>query len=194
MPLRFEQFNEGAKKERGPEFDREAEKEKRKKIRKLLEKSISAPLKESGFKKSGQSYWLRKAGDRLQLVYLQRSQVSHQYFIEAGVCLSGDVPEGKKPDIVYCKIRERIEKVISDTDKVRGSKEQGDATKEKVKRIYSALQFEVPGGLEKYPNEYYFPSVSIEEAQQKIEEIAGAVKEYIPKWLDDQSGDEIGKK
>jgi hypothetical protein len=179
------------KPEQGPDFDREAEKEHRKEVRKLLVKELSGTLKQEGLTKIGNSLWQRKIGDFLHLVYLQRSQFSHQYYIEAGICNEKDIPEGEKPHIAYCKHqkRERIEYIVEKTENERlpESEDKEQKIKEKMDTVKAALDFEISGGLEKYPDDYYFPSVSMEEAKEKIDTIQKTVGEYIPLWFEKHS-------
>jgi len=172
--------------EKGPDFDREAEKESRKEIRKMMVDVLSEIFKKEGLTKKSYSLWQRKIDKTLQLVYLQRSQFSHQYYIEAGICNEKDIPEGQKPDIVYCKTRERIEGIIYDVEKERmpeaENKEQ--ELREKINTVHAALNFEIPGSAEKYPDDYFYPSVGVEEAKEKIEIIKKAADEYILRWID----------
>ncbi len=170
-------------------FDREAEKKYRQKIRKILSEKISESLDEFGFKKKGHSLWSSKIDDSWHIIYLQRSQFSHEYYIEAGICEEKDIPKGKKPDIIFCKERERIEGIISDIEKERTGKEKNaeELIKKKANDINAALDFEVPGAEEKYPEEYFVPSVDSKEAENKIAKIQKAVSEYVPLWFRKQS-------
>jgi len=178
--------------EKGPDFDREAEKEHRKEIRKMMVEALSETLKKENLAKKSYALWQRRIENALQLVYLQRSQYSHQYYIEAGICNEKDIPEGQKPDIVYCKTRDRIGSIIAEIEKERGpeGEKKRQEIKEKVNMVNAALDFGVPGMDEKYPDDYFFPSVGIEEAKEKIETIKKAVGEYIPLWLDKHSKSE----
>lgn len=172
-------------------FDREAEKQQRKEIRKQLEHEFSVALKVDGFKKEGSSKWLRKVGDTWHVVYLQRSYLSHEYFIEAGICNTGDIPRGKKPDIVFCgKDRARIESVIADVESSRVRSVEDETTDakvdEKVKGISEALKFEPVMDVDELYKQYpdgYAPSVSRDEAESKIELIRNTVQEYVPAWF-----------
>lgn len=185
-----EEVKEG--KEECPDFDREAEKEHRKEIRKMMVGALSETLLKEGLAKKSYALWQRKIENALQLVYLQRSQYSHQYYIEAGICNEKDIPEGQKPDIVYCKTHDRIEGVIAEIEKERlpESENKEQEIKEKINTVNAALDFEVPSSAEKYPEDYFFPSVDIEEAKEKIETIKKAVGEYIPLWLKKHSKSE----
>ena len=178
--------------EQGPDFDREAEKEQRKEIRKMMVGALSETLKKEGLAKKSYALWQRKIENVSQLVYLQRSQFGHEYFIEAGICNEKDIPEGQKPDIVYCKTRDRIEGIIAEIEKERmpESENKGQEIKEKINTVNAALDFDIPGMAEKYPEDYFFPSVGIEEAKEKIETIKKAVGEYIPLWLEKHSKSE----
>mgnify|MGYP001618182790 FL=1 len=77
------------------EFDREAEKKDRREIRKMLTTKMSEVLRNLGFKKAGYSLWSRKVGGLWHIVYLQRSQWSHQYYIEGGFCNEKVIPGGE---------------------------------------------------------------------------------------------------
>jgi len=171
--------------ERREEFDREAEKKYRQELRKILSTKISEALDKFGFEKTGSSLWSRKVGDLWQVVYLQRSQFSHQYYIEAGICQKQDIPKGEKPNIIFCKSRERIENIVSDAKEEQTGRKE-DAKKsvtQKVNAVKAALDFEIPGVHEKYPEEYFVPSVGSEEAGKKIEVIQNAIEEYVPRWF-----------
>ncbi len=175
----FSKKNNNDKKE-VKEFDRKAEKNYRKEVRKILSEKMSEVLGNSGFKKTGYSLWSRKVGDSWHIVYLQRSQFSHQYFIEAGICNEKDIPKGKKLDIVFCKGRERIEGIVSDMEKEENVEELAE---KKVRDINAALNFEAPDAQKKYPEEYFVPSVNFEEAENKIEKIQKVVGQYVPLWF-----------
>lgn len=181
-------------KEKSPDFDREAEKEHRKEIRKILVKELSWILKKEGLAKVGNSLWQRKIGDFLHLICLERYSYGHEYFIEAGICNEKDIPEGEKPHIAYCKDqkRERIEYIIEKTENERlpESEDKEQIVKEKKDDVEAALDFEDPSADEKHPDDYFVPSVSIEEAKEKIETIKKAVGEYIPLWLEKHSKDQ----
>lgn len=186
-----ENFGEGINKgiEKAEKFDREAEKKYRQKVRKILSEKLSEALKDSDLKKTGYSSWSRKIKDSWRLVYLQRSQFSHEYYIEAGICKENDIPKGEKLEIRFCKERERIEYIVRDIEEKR-LKEEGQ-TKErllqdKVNTVKAALEFEAPGARKKYPGEYFVPSVNPEEAKHKIEEIQKVVGEYVPLWFKKQ--------
>ncbi|MFA5076791.1 MAG: DUF4304 domain-containing protein [Patescibacteria group bacterium] len=140
------------------DFDRAAEKQRRQEIRKILVDSLSTVLRDAGFIKRG-STWQRQAGDSWQIVYLQRSQFSHQYYLEVGICSNADIPQGGKPDIVFCRPRDR----------------------------FAEVDFEAPGA-DRQAEDYYHPSVSVEEAATKIATVAQTVQEYVPAWLDKNSG------
>lgn len=194
----IEEFRENfnGKQQEGAEFNREAEKKHRQEIRKALGKELSKALKDFGFKKTGYSLWSRKIGDSWQIVYLQRSQWSHQYYIEAGICNEGDIPKGKNPDIVFCENkegehRERIEKIMADVEKerIQGRKiaEAEEVIRRKINSVNIMLNFEASGAQEKYPGEYFVPSVSVEEAKDKVQKIKEMVREYIPPWFAAQS-------
>lgn len=185
-PEEYRECREGS-----ADFDRKAEKEKRKELRKILTGALSAALKEAGLKKEGNSLWGQKIGDTWRIVYLQRSQFGHKYYIEAGVCKENDIPKKEKPGIIYCKIRERIEGIVENIERERAHDEDnedvGEKNEEKIKDIRAMLDFEEPGASEKYPGEYFVPSVSSDEAERKIKGIQNVVKEYVPLWLDEAS-------
>ncbi len=170
-----------------PEFDREAEKEKRKEIRKILTRQISDSTQDIGLKKSGSSVWHSEVGSKRHVLYLQRSQFSHLYYIEAGTC---DIPAEKnvKPDITKCRKRQRIEYIVSHADFTREERESGNPeikkmVHEREEAVRSLLNFEEPGAQERYPGEYFVPSVSIEESKQQIKEVGEIIKDYIPEWF-----------
>jgi len=71
-------------------LNREKEKIHRKEIRKLLDRALQETLSNLGFHKIKSSTWGRKVGNAWEIVYLQRSQFSHRYYIEAGVCEEKD--------------------------------------------------------------------------------------------------------
>lgn len=172
-------------------FDREKEKERRQEIRKQLELAISAPLKTENFIREGKSKWTRKLEDKRALVYLQRSVSSHAYYIEAGICEEKDIPEGKKIDIVYCdeSSRHRLEHIAGYLYRLKhaGEEDVEEKATTVVQNIRDALSFDIPDGFEKYPGEYFFPSVSPEEVDKKIEIIQKAIEEYIPAWLKEKT-------
>ncbi len=183
--------NAEAKKEAAElDFDREEEKEKRKEIRKILVSSLSETLKEGGFKKEGYSVWRKSAGGRTEIVYLQRSYFAHQYYIEMGI----REPAGnEKVDIADCKIRERIEDAISKETAGHSPEEAAAIHQNKIKELREALDFEkgrdpgmVGNGEEENVEEYYFPSVSLPEAQTKITKIKEAVEKYTIPWFSSQ--------
>lgn len=167
-----------------PSFDHEAEKEKRKQIRKMLMRMLTESLKPAGFKKQGHSLWARKQGDQQHIVYLQRSQFSHTYYIEAGICKEQDLEKGEEPDIVSCSKRDRIENIVRDTH--QDSSEEIDKQKEKtlIRDIQDTLHFEIPDADAKYPGEYFVPSVSLEKAQDKTDDIKEIIEKHIPAWFD----------
>jgi len=166
-------------------FDREAEKEKRKEIRKMLEHALTEVLKPVGFKKEGVSTWLREIKDKIQIVYLQKSQFGHTYYIEAGVCDSKNLG-GKKPRIIDCLGNKRLEGIVSELDIKEYSEEEA---REKEQGIRQLLEFEVPHEIPKKLEDYetLVPSVDIAEAQNKIESLKKIMKENVPAWLDEQS-------
>ena len=172
-------------------FDLKNEKRRRREIRKELEQVISVPLKAEGFKREGVSKWVRKIGGTSQLLYLQRSTNSHSYYIEVGICEDTDIPKGEKADIVYCSEdnRQRLERVVSIFYNQQHSSEADveEKTKEAAQNVRDALSFDITDGLEKYPGEYYFPSVSQDEAKEKIEAVGKFIEEYIPEWFSKQN-------
>ena len=177
-----ENVNEKMSVSKNHEFDRDAEKERRKEIRSMLIDAITAALQETGFKKTRYSLWSRHIGEIWHLVYLQRSQTDHRYYIEAGICYDSDIPQGEKTDIIFCKNRERIEWIVANVEK-KQMKEHEDADekiKEKINNVRETLDFEIPDAHEKYPKEYFVPSVSLREAEEKIEKIKNDIKKiYI---------------
>jgi hypothetical protein len=171
------------------EFDREAEKEFRKGVRKGLTKSMSEALKDSGFRKTRNAVWSREREGRWNVVYLQRSQFAHEYFVEAGVCDKEDVPDGEKPDIVHCdtRDRERIEQIVKRAEKERAGEGVDEDAQKKFEAVRAALRFEAPGSRGEHRDDYFVPSVSQEEADAKIATIKDAVEEYVPLWFDKES-------
>ena len=168
-----------------PAFDHEAEKEKRKQIRKMLVRMITESLKPAGFKKQGYSLWTRKVGEQWHVVYLQRSQFAHAYYFEVGICREQDLKKGEKPDIALCSKRERIEHIVKHAHR-EGSPGEVDKQKEHeiMYGLQQALHFEIPDVRSKCPDEYFVPSVSLEKAQQKIDTVGKIVAWYIPMWFD----------
>lgn len=178
---------------KAPEFDSEAELERRKEIRKLLTKEISESAGSIGFKKAGNSVWYSEVENKRHILALERSQWSHEYYLEAGIC---NIPEDEtiKPDITKCGTqRESIEYIVSHLD---FSEEQRKSNDPKIKKaifdreeeIRLFFDFEEPGIREKYPNEYSYPSVALEESQQKIEKVGEIVETYISKWFSNVEG------
>lgn len=170
----------------GRPFDRTKEKARRKEIKKLVGKAISDPLIENGFQGLGRSKWIRETGDMYQLVYLQRSRFSHLYYIEMGVYGDDDIPEGERPDIVYCKDRKRIGAVVGQIYCQRHANESNVQTHARIERqrIENALNFDIPNGFDQYPDEYYFPSVDPKEVKRKIDVIGQVVQDYVPAWFE----------
>lgn len=166
-------------------FDKEAEKKYRQEVRGILVKSLSEVLDKLGFKKTGYSLWSRKVGNSRHILYLQRSQWGHQYYIEAGICNEKDIPKDEKLDITLCEKRDRIEAVVASVEKERsGGQENAEAAmRGKVTDINSALDFEARDAREKYPGEYLVPSVGLQESNEKIVKIKETVEEYIPLWF-----------
>lgn len=177
--------------QRDVSIDRNEEKRKRKKIRKMLEKTVSESLKKVGFQRSGNSYWKRQIGDELQLFYLQRALYKHAYYLEAGVCRAEDVPLGSEPSIVFCDYRRR--KRINDIVRERyielhpDESEAAEHAKTESNRVKQALDFGIPNGHEQYPGDYFFPSVNPDEASAKIELVGQIIDQYIPPWFAQQS-------
>lgn len=172
------------------EFDKESEKNQRKEIRTMLVSAIGDTLKEMGFKKVRYSLWSRHFGETWQIVYIQRSYTDHRYYIEAGICHEHDVPQGEKIDIVWCKDRERIEWIAADREKkqIKGSEDVDEKIKQRVDDVQETLNFEIPHAHERYPNEYFVPSVSLPEAEEKIKKIQHVIKEYLPLLFTDLIG------
>lgn len=170
---------------RAKKFNKEAEKKYRQEVRGILVKSLSEALAALGFKKAGYSLWSRRVGDSRHILYLQRSQWGHQYYIEAGICNEKDIPQNEKLDITLCKKRERIDGIAASIEKERiGGRENAKAVIiDKVTDINTALDFEARDAHEKYPGEYLVPSVGLQESNEKIEKIRGIVEEYIPLWF-----------
>ncbi len=187
---------EAVKKSAEAGFDREEEKEKRKEIRKMLVSSLSETLKESGFKKEDYSVWRKSADGRTEIIYLQRSSFAHQYYIEMGIREPAEKEGFVRVDITDCQTRDRIEGVMAEAiDKQYANKEEAEAVKEeKLKEIQEALDFEkrrdseIAGSKKQEENEeeYYFPSVSLPEAQAKIAKIKEAVEKYAVPWFSSQ--------
>ena len=150
-----------------------------------MEKALGDVLREEGFRKEGQSKWIRRVGETVQVAYLQRSQFAHEYFIEAGICQEKDIPAGRKPDVVYCRFedRARIEHIIEELEKARRNEDE-TSIKEKKDKVITALDFEAPGARKSTPGEYFVPSVSMEQADTNIETIQKTVKEYVPEWFE----------
>ncbi|PIP31237.1 hypothetical protein COX25_00405 [bacterium (Candidatus Howlettbacteria) CG23_combo_of_CG06-09_8_20_14_all_37_9] len=170
------------------EFDREKEKEHRKEIRKALSKKISESLKNSGFKKSGNSIWVTEvSNNKLNMLYLQRGQFDHSYYIEAGVCENPS--KEKNFAITDCRQRQRIEYIVKESDFTKEQRQSGDPDMrkqmyERVREVDSFLNFEEPGVRDKYSGEYFVPSVYMDVAEEKIEAIGDIVKQYVPEWLE----------
>lgn len=175
---------------KGGGFDRESEKNQRKEIRNILVSAMSDTLKEMGFKKTQYSLWSRHLGETWQIVYMQRSQTDHRYYIEAGICHERDIPRGEKIDIVRCKNRERIEWIVADIERkqTKESEDVDEKIKQKVNDVQEALNFEIPHAHERYPNEYFVPSVSLPDAEEKIKKIKHMIKEYLLLWFTDLMG------
>ncbi|MCL5094321.1 MAG: hypothetical protein M1355_04285 [Patescibacteria group bacterium] len=173
-------------------FDHEKEKEHRKEIRKILVRKITESVKDIGLKKSGSSVWHSEVNNKWHILYLQRSTTSHLYYIEAGVC---DVPidKSRKPDIAWCGLkRKRIEYIVRDFDFAKEQLESEDPKinqeiNDRIHYVYSLLDFEDP--KRKSFEEIFNPSVSMEVAEEKIEEIGEIVKEYVPKWFQESEND-----
>lgn len=166
-------------------FDREAEKKYRQEVRGILAKSLSEVLGVLGFKKAGYSLWSREIGDSWHILYLQRSQWGHQYYIEAGICNKKDMSGDEKLDITRCKKRNRIADIVASIEKERSSGQENveEAVRGKMNDINTALNFEAQDAREKYPGEYFIPSIGPQESKKKIEKIKRAVEEYIPLWF-----------
>lgn len=175
----------------GELFDREEEKRIRKEIRKMLEKTVSESLKKVGFQRSGNSHWIRQNGDELQLFYLQRAQYKHAYYLEAGVCRAENVPQGSEPNIVFCdyRRRKRINDIVREgyIELHPDEAEVVERAKSESNRVDQALDFGLPNGHEQYPDDYFFPSVSLDEAGTKIALVGQIIDRYIPPWFVQQS-------
>lgn len=186
-----ESNNQEIEKLRGVLFDREEEKRRRKEIRKMLENTVTESLKKVGFERSGNSHWKRQIGDELQLFYLQRALYNHEYFLEAGVCKTEDIPPKSKPNIVFCnhRRRKRINDIVRERYTELHPDESGvfERAEAESNRVKQALDFGIPNGPEQYPGEYFFPSVNPEEASAKIEIIGQIIDQYIPPWFAQQS-------
>lgn len=172
--------------------DREAEKEKRKEIRKMLERALTEALKPAGFKKEGSSTWLREIKDKIQMVYLQRSQFGHNYYLETGVCDSKDLKD-RPLHITDCRNRERIEAIFSKLKYGKSPEKEPDTElenkiREEEQKIGSLLDFEIPHEIPKKLEDYEIPipSVDIAETRNKIETFKKIVEENVPEWLDKQ--------
>jgi hypothetical protein len=167
MPPSFEQFPPSApapEEEEGEDYKplTEAEKERRKELRKKVEQAISGVLKPEGFKKDG-SNWRRELEDLVQVFYLQRSQFSHSYMFEAGIFLkelAGDLDEKrkKKPRIEDCHVRGRIgdftpKEQWKEFKDLRLEGEEGDLddeeSAERIEKVRAALEAHVLPALEK---------------------------------------------
>ncbi|MFA6918095.1 MAG: DUF4304 domain-containing protein [Candidatus Gracilibacteria bacterium] len=138
-----------------------------KEVRKLLVAGITEVLRDFGFKKNGYSSWTRKVGSSLHLVYLQRSQVSHNYYIEFGICEDGAIPARQKPDIADCKKRERIDHAAS-------AAEVPEVVALMKNQIHGLLNFQGP------EDEYQWPRGL---AGWKIDEIKKLIRETVPIWF-----------
>jgi len=90
-----------------------------------------------------------------------------------------------KKKIGFCthKNRKRVESIIEDMGGER-EKENHGAEHTNTKNSQELLDFEISSYRDQYPQEYFVPSVSIEEAMQKIETIQQIVTKYIPAWLE----------
>lgn len=166
-------------------FDTEAEKRYRQEIKKRLSGELSSALRDYGFEKTGYSLWSKKVGNSWYILYLQRSQFSHEYYVELGICEKKDIPRGEKLDIVFCKKRARIETIVENIEKERTQKEENaeEIIGKKLDYINASLNFEAIGARKKYPKEYFVPSVNPKEAENKIDKIQKAVREYVPLWF-----------
>lgn len=185
MNKNIEKFNKEKLEVSESEFDHEAEKEKRKQIRKMLVKMITESLKPAGFKKQGYSLWMRKLGDQWHMIYLQRSQYAHQYYLEVGICKEQDLKKDKKPDITLCSKREHMEYIIRHAHQESSPGEVGkQKEREIIYGLKQAFNFEDSNARTKYQDEYFVPSVNLEKAQHKIDTIGKIVAWYIPIWFD----------
>lgn len=79
---------------------------------KLVKEALGAPLKEAGFKKKSDSWYL--ANDEVVLVVnIQKSQYGDQYYVNGGVALKS-LGAAEFPKEHHCHIRFRIEDVVLD--------------------------------------------------------------------------------
>jgi hypothetical protein len=139
----------------------EGEKLDSKGVRTLMVAGLDEVLKPLGFKRNA-STWSRKVGTLWDLVYLQRSSFSHAYYVEFGVCDEKNIPEGKKPDVVYCRHqdRKRIDELVT------------DETREQINNL---LNFDLEDSGRTW---------SQEEVVAKVDEIKNIVRENASTWFE----------
>ena len=107
------------------------EKERRKEIRKQLMGAIHELLKQAGFKKQS-STWRREQDGIIQVVNLQRSNVSFSFMLNLGIFVKKLNPNINSPKEYECHYRERFE-TVGEEDK---------ANREKINEKRKILDFE----------------------------------------------------
>lgn len=90
------------------EAKEEITKQEREATKKQLITAIHEVLKPAGFKRKG-AVWRREINDIVQVVFLQRSYLGFEYFLEIGIFEPWKKPGVSIPDIADCQYRERVE-------------------------------------------------------------------------------------
>jgi hypothetical protein len=144
--------------------------ELRKEIKKNLESEVNEPLKENDFEKQGMT-WRRDLGKIVQILNLQRSHLSHEYFVNVGIFIKEIAKEVAKeqgydkepwfskeldrPDESAAQISHRIERLMP----------------EEERKIFGyGIDFE---GVK-----------TMEEAQKKIQAVREVVEKYAIPFFD----------
>jgi len=172
-------------------LDKEKEKKHRGEIRKALERAINNQLKENGFRRSGKSTWLKDSETNIEIIYLQRSQYRHSYYIEAGIYRGDTVFKDTPPTITDCRHndRERLEYILRDIYRKEHEGEPDVEERAEAARIRldQALNFEMTNDQTSHSNVEYPPSVPLQEATKKIQIITEATRNALPLWLEQHS-------
>lgn len=90
------------------EIKAEITKEEREATKKQLVTAINEVLKPAGFKRKG-AVWRREINDIFQVVYLQRSYLGFEFFLEIGIFEPAKKPGVSTPEITDCQYRKRVE-------------------------------------------------------------------------------------